>query len=109
MRRDEARVRDAAPADRRAVVDTLLQEKAAEAAAQPTARHLERRGRLLRVAVEKAGERDKTPWRALGFAACRRRSAASGDAAFTSRLGHVDMTLTRVPGSRRALVGLGMH
>ena len=68
MRRDEARLLAVPRAERRAVLDSLLREKAAaEAAAeaaQPPARRLERYGRLVRVMWRGSGERHKTPWRA---------------------------------------------
>ena len=59
MRRDEARLLAVPRAEHRAVLDSLLLEKAAQ-----LARRLERSGRLVRVMWKGSGERHKTPWRA---------------------------------------------
>ena len=63
VRRDEARLLAVPRAERRAVLDSLLREKAAQLARR-LERRLERSGRLVRVMWKGSGERHKTPWRA---------------------------------------------
>ena len=63
VRRDEARLLAVPVAERRAVLDSLLREKAAQLARR-LERRLERSGRLVRVMWKGSGERHKTPWRA---------------------------------------------